>query len=109
MEAIGTVIDLVKLNVFIALLVFCLLVLFMIRRAQSGSRMYIRPLAGYGKHAIDALVKEHFETVEGPAIEKADYEAEIRSSIIKRYGETTVERLFPEAHAQSRVKRRLQK
>jgi predicted subunit of tRNA(5-methylaminomethyl-2-thiouridylate) methyltransferase len=70
---------------------------------------YIRPLAGYGRHAIDALVREHFEVVEGPAIEKADYEAEIRSSIIKKYGERTVERLFPEAHAQSRVMRRLQK
>ncbi len=70
---------------------------------------YIRPLAGYGRHAIDALVRERFEVVEGPAIEKADYEAEIRSSIIKRYGERTVERLFPEAHAQSRVIRRLQK
>ncbi len=68
---------------------------------------YIRPLAGYGRHVIDALVREHFEVVEGPAIEKADYEAEIRSSIIERYGERTVKRLFPEEHAQSRVMRRL--
>lgn len=70
---------------------------------------YIRPLAGYGRHAIDALVKRHFEVVEGPAIEKADYEAEIRSFIIERFGERTVKRLFPEEHAQSRVMRRLQK
>lgn len=70
---------------------------------------YIRPLAGYGRHVIDALVRKHFEVVEGPAIEKADYEAEIRSSIIERYGERTVKRLFPEEHAQSRVIRRLQK
>ena len=69
---------------------------------------YIRPLAGYGRHAIDALVKRHFEAVEAKE-EKADYEAEIRSSIIERYGERTVERLFPEGHAQSRVMRRLQK
>jgi predicted subunit of tRNA(5-methylaminomethyl-2-thiouridylate) methyltransferase len=68
---------------------------------------YIRPLAGYGRHAIDALVKRHFEVVEGPAIEKADYEAEIRSSMIQRYGEKAVERLFPQQHAQSRVMRRL--
>jgi predicted subunit of tRNA(5-methylaminomethyl-2-thiouridylate) methyltransferase len=68
---------------------------------------YIRPLAGYGRHAIDALIKRHFEVAEGPAIEKADYEAEIRSSIIERYGERTVKRLFPEKHAQSRVMRRL--
>jgi len=70
---------------------------------------YIRPLAGYGRHAIDALVKRHFETVEGPAIEKADYEAEIRSLITERYGERAVERLFPQQHPQSRVTRRLQK
>jgi predicted subunit of tRNA(5-methylaminomethyl-2-thiouridylate) methyltransferase len=70
---------------------------------------YIRPLAGYGRHAIDALVKEHFDTVEGPAIEKADYEAEIRSFIKKTYGERTLERVFPAEHAQSRVMRRLQK
>jgi hypothetical protein len=70
---------------------------------------YIRPLAGYGRHAIDALVRERFEIVEGPAIEKADYEAEIRSSIIERFGKRTAKRLFPEEHAQSRVMRRLQK
>jgi tRNA methyltransferase len=70
---------------------------------------YIRPLAGYGRHAIDALVKERFEVEEGPAIEKADYEAEIRSSIKQKYGEKTVERVFPAEHAQSRVMRRLQK
>lgn len=68
---------------------------------------YIRPLAGYGRHAIDALVKEHFEIVEGPAIEKSDYESEIRSSIKHRFGDKAVERLFPQEHAQSRVMRRL--
>ena len=68
---------------------------------------YIRPLAGYGRHAIDALVKQHFEIVEGPAIEKSDYESEIRSSIKHRFGEKAVERLFPQEHAQSRVMRRL--
>ncbi len=70
---------------------------------------YVRPLAGYGRRAIDALVKRHFEVIEGPAIEKADYEAEIRSFIQQRYGEKTVQRLFPEQHPQSRVTRRLQK
>jgi len=70
---------------------------------------YIRPLAGYGRHAIDALVKKHFEVAEGPAIEKADYESEIRSSIMEKYGKDTVCRLFPKEHPQSRVMRRLQK
>lgn len=68
---------------------------------------YIRPLAGYGRRAIDALVKRHFKVVEGPAIEKSDYESEIRSSIEHRFGEKTVNRLFPAEHAQSRVTRRL--
>jgi len=68
---------------------------------------YVRPLAGYGRHAIDALVKKHFEIVEGPAIEKSDYESEIRSSIKHRFGDKAVERLFPQEHAQSRVMRRL--
>lgn len=70
---------------------------------------YIRPLAGYGRHAIDALVKRHFEVVEGAAIEKSDYESEIRSSMKDRFGEKTVKRLFPAEHPQSRVMRRLQK
>ncbi len=70
---------------------------------------YIRPLAGYGRHAIDALVKKQFEVVEGPAIEKSDYESEIRSSIMEKYGKETVSRLFPQEHPQSRVMRRLQK
>jgi len=68
---------------------------------------YVRPLAGYGRHAIDRLVKEHFEVVEGPAIDKSDYESDIRSSIKLKFGEKTVRRLFPTEHAQSRVMRRL--
>ncbi|HTY90871.1 MAG TPA: alpha hydrolase [Methanocella sp.] len=75
---------------------------------RTGAQ-YIRPLAGYGRHAIDALVKKHFEIVEGAAIEKSDYESEIRSSIMEKYGKETVSRLFPLEHPQSRVMRRLQK
>jgi len=70
---------------------------------------YIRPLAGYGRHAIDAMVKLNFEVEEGPAIEKSDYESEIRSSIKRQFGEKTMNRLFPGEHAQSRVIRRLKK
>jgi predicted subunit of tRNA(5-methylaminomethyl-2-thiouridylate) methyltransferase len=68
---------------------------------------YIRPLAGYGRHAIDRLVAAHFEIAEGPAIEKSDYESDIRSSIKHQFGEKTLDRLFPTEHAQSRVMRRL--
>ncbi len=76
---------------------------------DAHGAQYIRPLAGYGRHAIDVLVREHFETVEGSAIEKADYESEIRSSLKMRYGAETVEKLFPPQHAQSRVLRRYKK
>lgn len=69
---------------------------------------YVRPLAGYGKRAIDALVKKHFEIVEADTSEvpKADYETEIRSFMKGRYGDEAYERIFPPLHTQSRVIRR---
>jgi hypothetical protein len=68
---------------------------------------YIRPLAGYGRSAIDALVAERFEIVEGDTAGcNADYETEIRSSVRQRLGEETYHRIFPPEHTQSRVLRR---
>lgn len=69
---------------------------------------YIRPLAGYGRHAIEDLIAEHLEIVEGDttAVPKADYETEIRSSMKTRLGEETYNRIFPPEHTQSRVLRR---
>jgi predicted subunit of tRNA(5-methylaminomethyl-2-thiouridylate) methyltransferase len=69
---------------------------------------YIRPLAGYGRHAIKDLIAEHLEILEGDttAVPKADYENEIRSSMKTRLGEETYNRIFPPEHTQSRVLRR---
>lgn len=69
---------------------------------------YIRPLAGYGRSAIDALISEHLEIKEDDSeiVEKADYETEIRSSVRNKLGEETYRRIFPPKHAQSRVLRR---
>mgnify|MGYP005832197819 CR=1 FL=1 len=69
---------------------------------------YVRPLAGYGRHAIDDLLKEHLEIVEDDTerVEKADYECEIRSAVRNKLGEETYRKIFPPKHAQSRVLRR---
>ncbi|MCD1295331.1 alpha hydrolase [Methanocella sp. CWC-04] len=69
---------------------------------------YVRPLAGYGKSAIDALVREHLEIVEANSetLEKADYETEARSLMRDKYGEDVYHRIFPHKHIQSRVLRR---
>ena len=69
---------------------------------------YIRPLAGYGRAAVDELVAARLEIVEGDtaAIAKADYETEVRSATRDRLGEAAYRRIFPPAHTQSRVLRR---
>ncbi|HMK47125.1 MAG TPA: alpha hydrolase [Methanocella sp.] len=70
---------------------------------------YIRPLSGYGRHAIEDLIAEHLEIVEGEAaaaLKTADYETEIRSSMKNRLGEGAYNRIFPPEHTQSRVLRR---
>ncbi len=74
---------------------------------RNGIR-YIRPLAGYGRHAIEDLVAEHLEIIEGDttAVPKADYENEIRLSMKTRLGEEMYKRIFPPEHTQSRVLRR---
>lgn len=67
---------------------------------------YIRPLMGYGRSGINALVDTHLQVVQGESdgVDKADYEAELRHFIRKQYneGDSIVERLFP-AHIQSHV------
>jgi len=69
--------------------------------------MYIRPLLGYGRRAVDALVNAHLEIVEDESerIEKSDYEAELRAIVEERHGPEMVHTIFPE-HIQSRVIRR---
>ena len=46
------------------------------------------------------------EAVDTAAVQKADYEAEIRSSFKARLGEEAYRRIFPPEHTQSRVLRR---
>jgi predicted subunit of tRNA(5-methylaminomethyl-2-thiouridylate) methyltransferase len=66
---------------------------------------YIRPLLGYGRRAVDALVDIHLEIEENESekIEKSDYEVELRAIIEKRHGPEMVRTIFPERHIQSRV------
>jgi len=75
---------------------------------DSHNVRYIRPLAGYGRHAVDDLVAKHLEIVEGDtaAMAKADYETEVRSAIRARKGDAVYRRIFPPEHTQSRVLRR---
>ncbi len=69
---------------------------------------YIRPLAGYGRAAVDYLVAKHLAIVEGDtaAVAKADYETEVRSATRNRLGDEMYRRIFPPEHTQSRVLRR---
>jgi len=65
---------------------------------------YIRPLAGYGRSAIDDLVARSVDVRRGPSEELAtgDYETELRSLMADEYGQGSVDEVFPE-HTQSRV------
>jgi len=65
---------------------------------------YICPLKGYGRSAVDLLVREYLIIEEGQSSEiiKADYEAELREIIRQRHGEYMIGTLFP-AHMQSHV------
>jgi len=65
---------------------------------------HLAPLAGFGRRAIDALVTEtlRVETGQSAALEKGDYEAELRALMADEHGPETVAAVFPE-HTQSRV------
>jgi len=65
---------------------------------------YVRPLAGYGRGAVDDLVGRLLRVETGPSdrIATADYETELRALIAREYGSETVAAIFP-AHTQSRV------
>lgn len=66
--------------------------------------MYICPLKGYGRSAVDLLVNKHLIIEEGQSSEviKADYETELREIIRQRHGENMIGKLFP-SHVQSHV------
>ena len=64
---------------------------------------YLAPLAGFGRGAVDRLVDATLDVETGPseAIERADYEAELRALLAER-GEA-VDAVFP-PHDQTRVR-----
>ncbi len=65
---------------------------------------YICPLRGYGRAAVNALVKQYLVIEEGQSDEiiKADYETELREVIRQRIGQDEIDKIFP-SHVQSRV------
>lgn len=65
---------------------------------------HLAPLAGIGRTAIDALANEHLVVESRPseALDKGDYESELRALIADDHGEDVVADVFP-AHTQSRV------
>jgi len=65
---------------------------------------HLAPLAGFGRAAIDDLAEAHLTVETGPseALQKGDYEAELRALLAAEYGDEQVAEIFPE-HTQSRV------
>ncbi|WP_094226574.1 DUF7411 family protein [Methanolobus psychrotolerans] len=65
---------------------------------------YICPLKGFGRAAVNELVKEHLFIEEGMSEEilKADYETELRELIRQRHGPGKIKEIFP-LHVQSHV------
>jgi len=70
---------------------------------------YICPLRGYGRPAVDVLVRQHLviEEDQSDDIIKADYETELRELIRQRIGPEKISGIFPR-HVQSRVIKRIQ-
>jgi predicted subunit of tRNA(5-methylaminomethyl-2-thiouridylate) methyltransferase len=65
---------------------------------------YVRPLAGYGRGAVDDLATRHLVVERAPSeqLDKADYETELRALLAREHDDETVDAVFPE-HVQSRV------
>jgi len=65
---------------------------------------YVAPLAGFGHGAVERLAAEHLTVERGPseALDRGDYEAEIRALLAEAEGPGVVEAVFPD-HEQSRV------
>jgi predicted subunit of tRNA(5-methylaminomethyl-2-thiouridylate) methyltransferase len=65
---------------------------------------YVRPLAGYGRGAVDELVARRLRVETGPSerLPTADYETELRALMAQEHGQAAVDDVFPE-HTQSRV------
>ncbi|WP_292470567.1 alpha hydrolase [Methanolobus sp.] len=65
---------------------------------------YVCPLKGFGRAAVNELVKEHLIIEEGLSenVLKADYETELREIISQRNGSGKIKEIFP-THVQSHV------
>ncbi|MDP2217946.1 MAG: asparagine synthase-related protein [Methanolobus sp.] len=65
---------------------------------------YMSPLKGFGRVAVNELVRQHLVIEEGQSenVIKADYETELRELIRTRAGAQRISELFP-SHIQSRV------
>ena len=65
---------------------------------------YLAPLSGFGRRAVDRLVRAELDVEVGPSeeIRKADYESELRALIEEEYGPDEVADLFPD-HTQTYV------
>lgn len=65
---------------------------------------YLAPLSGFGRRAVDRLVRAEFDVTVGPSeeIRKADYESELRALIAERHGDGAVAEVFPD-HTQTYV------
>jgi len=65
---------------------------------------YVRPLAGFGKRVISALVNRFFVIREEEDMNcRSDYEYDIRTFISKQYGKDIVDIIFPKKHLHSLV------
>ncbi len=76
-----------------------------IRSIEDRHRVqYMCPLRGFGRAAVNELVKQHLVIEEGLSedVIKADYETELREMITQRHGPLKVKELFP-VHVQSQV------
>ncbi|MFB6138791.1 MAG: alpha hydrolase [Halobacteriaceae archaeon] len=65
---------------------------------------YLRPLAGIGRRAVDALAASALTVERGPSerLATGDYETELRALLAAEHGAGAVEAVFPD-HEQSRV------
>lgn len=81
-----------------------------ISRAQAQSLEdrhdvdYIAPLSGFGRSAVDRLVEARLDVTVGPSeeIDRADYEAELRTLIAEQEGPAAIAEYFPD-HKQTYV------
>ncbi|MGQ3411368.1 DUF7411 family protein [Natrinema sp. LN54] len=65
---------------------------------------YIAPLSGFGRSAVDRLVESRLDVIVGPSeeIDRADYEAELRTLLAEEDGPGAIAECFPD-HDQTYV------